>query len=149
MSYNLFSISYNNIILQTKHLTFRLYVQIKIHNKIYDIIKKKEITMDKENTLYLYLKDGKVTIEMFPEKAPNHVARIKELVRHNFYDGLFFHRVIEGFMAQTGDPNGNAAFTGKNPFAKDSLNRTEQYELIQKNPELARRLASDAGVSLD
>ena len=63
--------------------------------------------MDKENTLYLYLKDGRVTIEMYPEKAPNHVARIKELVRHNFYDGLFFHRVIEGFMAQTGDPNGN------------------------------------------
>ena len=63
--------------------------------------------MDKENLLYLDLKDGRVTIELFPEKAPNHVARIKELVRHNFYDGLFFHRVIEGFMAQTGDPNGN------------------------------------------
>lgn len=63
--------------------------------------------MDKENLLYLYLKDGKVTIELFPEKAPNHVARIKELVRQNFYDGLLFHRVIEGFMAQTGDPNGN------------------------------------------
>ncbi|MGN0013871.1 MAG: peptidylprolyl isomerase [Candidatus Gastranaerophilaceae bacterium] len=63
--------------------------------------------MDKENTLYLDLKDGRVTIEMYPEKAPNHVARIKELVRQNFYDGLLFHRVIEDFMAQTGDPNGN------------------------------------------
>lgn len=63
--------------------------------------------MDKENTLYLDLKDGRVTIEMFPEKAPNHVARIKELVRSGFYDGLLFHRVIEDFMAQTGDPNGN------------------------------------------
>lgn len=63
--------------------------------------------MDKENTLYLDLKDGRVTIEMFPDKAPNHVARIKELVRSGFYDGLLFHRVIEDLMAQTGDPNGN------------------------------------------
>ena len=63
--------------------------------------------MDKENTLYMDLKDGRVTIEMFPDKAPEHVKRIKELVRHNFYDGLFFHRVIEGFMAQTGDPLGD------------------------------------------
>lgn len=68
---------------------------------------KAEAVMDKENTLYLDLKDGRVTIEMYPEKAPNHVARIKELVRQNFYDGLLFHRVIEDFMAQTGDPNGN------------------------------------------
>lgn len=63
--------------------------------------------MDKENLLYLDLKDGRVEIELFPDKAPNHVARIKELVRSNFYDGLLFHRVIDGFMAQTGDPNGN------------------------------------------
>ena len=62
--------------------------------------------MDKENLLYLDLKDGRVTIEMFPEKAPNHVARIKELVREGFYDGIVFHRVIDGFMAQTGDPTG-------------------------------------------
>lgn len=62
--------------------------------------------MDKENVLYLDLKDGRVTIEMFPEKAPNHVARIKELVKEGFYDGIVFHRVIDGFMAQTGDPTG-------------------------------------------
>ena len=62
--------------------------------------------MDKENVLYLDLKDGRVTIEMFPEKAPNHVARIKELVREGFYDGIVFHRVIDDFMAQTGDPTG-------------------------------------------
>ncbi|MDO5304482.1 MAG: peptidylprolyl isomerase [bacterium] len=62
--------------------------------------------MDKENVLYLDLKDGRVTIEMYPEKAPNHVARIKELVREGFYDGIVFHRVIDGFMAQTGDPTG-------------------------------------------
>ena len=62
---------------------------------------------DLENTLYLELKDGRVVIEMFPEVAPKHVTRIKELVREGFYDGLIFHRVIPGFMAQTGDPLGN------------------------------------------
>ncbi len=62
--------------------------------------------MDKENTLYLDLKDGRVVIEMLPKVAPNHVARIKELARQGFYDGIVFHRVIEGFMAQTGDPLG-------------------------------------------
>ncbi len=59
-----------------------------------------------ENTLYLDLKDGRVVIEMRPDLAPRHVARIKELVRQGFYDGLVFHRVIGGFMAQTGDPKG-------------------------------------------
>ena len=62
---------------------------------------------DKENTLLLKLKDGDVIIEMYPDVAPVHVARIKELVRQGFYDGLKFHRVIDGFMAQTGDPLGN------------------------------------------
>ncbi|MBP5671668.1 MAG: peptidylprolyl isomerase [Victivallales bacterium] len=62
--------------------------------------------MDKENTLYLDLKDGRVVIEMLPQVAPKHVARIKELVRQGFYDGIVFHRVIDGFMAQTGDPLG-------------------------------------------
>ncbi|HLT78399.1 MAG TPA: peptidylprolyl isomerase [Ferrovibrio sp.] len=62
---------------------------------------------DLENTLYLELKDGRVTIALRPDLAPNHVARIKELARQNFYDGLKFHRVIEGFMAQTGDPRGD------------------------------------------
>ena len=61
---------------------------------------------DPENTLVMELKDGNVLIEMFPEKAPQHVARIKELTRQGFYDGVVFHRVIDGFMAQTGDPTG-------------------------------------------
>lgn len=60
-----------------------------------------------DNLLYLQLKDGTVIIELRPDLAPLHVARIKELVQQKFYDGLKFHRVIEGFMAQTGDPLGN------------------------------------------
>ena len=59
-----------------------------------------------ENTLILELKDGKVTIELRPDLAPQHVERIKTLVRAGFYDGTPFHRVIEGFMAQGGDPTG-------------------------------------------
>jgi peptidylprolyl isomerase len=62
---------------------------------------------DLENTLYLDAPKGRVTIELRPDIAPGHVARIKELTRSGFYDGLKFHRVIEGFMAQTGDPRGD------------------------------------------
>jgi peptidylprolyl isomerase len=62
---------------------------------------------DLENTLYLDLHNGRVTIKLRPDLAPGHVARIKELAREGFYDGLLFHRVIDGFMAQTGDPQGN------------------------------------------
>ena len=65
------------------------------------------MTTDLENTLYLELKDGRVVIELRPDLAPNHVARIKELVRQGFYDGTVFHRVIPGFMAQGGDPTGS------------------------------------------
>jgi peptidylprolyl isomerase len=61
---------------------------------------------DAENTLIMDTTQGEVVIEMRPDLAPNHVARIKELVREGFYDGIVFHRVIEGFMAQTGCPNG-------------------------------------------
>ncbi len=61
---------------------------------------------DPENTIVMELKDGPVTIALRPDLAPNHVARIKELARAGFYDGVPFHRVIPGFMAQTGDPTG-------------------------------------------
>jgi len=61
---------------------------------------------DKENTLILETTQGPVTIALKPDLAPNHVKRIKELVREGFYDGLVFHRVIDGFMAQTGCPQG-------------------------------------------
>ena len=61
---------------------------------------------DPENTLYFDLPAGRVTIRLRPDLAPNHVARLKELVRRGFYDGTPFHRVMDGFMAQGGDPKG-------------------------------------------
>lgn len=67
------------------------------------------VAAEPENTLFLDLESGRVTIEMRPDLAPNHVERIKELVREGFYDGVKFHRVIEGFMAQTGDPTGTGS----------------------------------------
>jgi len=77
--------------------------------------------IDLENTLYLDVEYGRVVIEMRPDLAPNHVARIKELVRESFYDGIVFHRVIEGFMAQTGDPTGTGSGgSGKNLDAEFS-----------------------------
>jgi cyclophilin family peptidyl-prolyl cis-trans isomerase len=61
---------------------------------------------DAENTLLMETSQGSIVIEMKPDLAPGHVARIKELVREGFYDGIVFHRVIDGFMAQTGCPQG-------------------------------------------
>ncbi|MAW51445.1 MAG: peptidylprolyl isomerase [Geminicoccus sp.] len=63
--------------------------------------------LDPENTLEIQLKDGTVVIELLADVAPLHVARLKELTRQGFYNGIKFHRVIDGFMAQTGDPQGN------------------------------------------
>nr|WP_252511381.1 peptidylprolyl isomerase [Phreatobacter aquaticus] len=62
--------------------------------------------LDAENTLVIELKDGPVIIRLRPDLAPKHVERIKVLARQGFYNGIVFHRVIEGFMAQTGDPQG-------------------------------------------
>jgi len=76
---------------------------------------------DPENALLLDLEHGRVTIELRPDLAPNHVARIKELAREGFYDGIVFHRVIEGFMAQGGDPTGTGmSGSGKNLDAEFS-----------------------------
>jgi peptidylprolyl isomerase len=89
-----------------------------------------EAAPDPENTLYLDLKDGRVVIEMRPDLAPKHVARIKELARKGFYDGIVFHRVIDGFMAQGGDPTGTGtggsgvklpAEFSKEPFVRGTV----------------------------
>jgi peptidylprolyl isomerase len=85
---------------------------------------------DLENMLYLETAHGRVTIKLRPDLAPNHVARIKELVRQKFYDGTPFHRVIPGFMAQGGDPTGTGtggsgkkikAEFSKEPFKRGTL----------------------------
>lgn len=74
-----------------------------------------------ENTLVLETTQGRVVIELRPDLAPNHVARIKELAQQGFYDGVVFHRVIDGFMAQTGDPTGTGrGGSGKNLKAEFS-----------------------------
>ena len=70
---------------------------------------------DAENTQFLELETGPVTITLRPDLAPKHVARIKELAREGFYDGVVFHRVISGFMAQGGDPTGTGSGGSKRP----------------------------------
>jgi peptidylprolyl isomerase len=71
--------------------------------------------LDLENTLIMTLEGGPVTIRLRPDLAPSHVARIKELTREGFYDGVVFHRVIPGFMAQGGDPTGTGRGGSKKP----------------------------------
>jgi cyclophilin family peptidyl-prolyl cis-trans isomerase len=78
---------------------------------------------DPENTLLMDITHGRVVIQMLPDVAPNHVARIKELVRSGFYDGIVFHRVIDGFMAQTGDPTGTG-MSGSGQKLKAEFNKT-------------------------
>ena len=80
------------------------------------------LTLDPENTIYLDLKDGRVVIRLRPDLAPTHVAHIKKLTREGFYDGIVFHRVIEGFMAQTGDPTGTGTGGSKYPDLKAEFN---------------------------
>ncbi len=70
---------------------------------------------DPENAIILETSKGRVVIELMPDLAPNHVTRIKELARENFYDGVVFHRVIDGFMAQTGDPTGTGMGGSEKP----------------------------------
>ncbi|GAN77795.1 peptidylprolyl isomerase [Acidisphaera rubrifaciens] len=72
-------------------------------------------TPSPDNTVYMDLKDGRVTIELLPDIAPKAVARVRELCKEHFYDGTPFHRVIEGFMAQGGDPTGTGTGGSKLP----------------------------------
>ena len=77
---------------------------------------------DPENTLVLETTKGRVVIELRPDLAPGHVERIKTLARQGFYDGVPFHRVIEGFMAQTGDPTGTGSGGSDLPDLKAEFN---------------------------
>jgi peptidylprolyl isomerase len=81
------------------------------------------MTTDAENTLLLTTETGVVTIKLRPDLAPGHVERIKELTREGFYDGVVFHRVIPGFMAQGGDPTGTGSGGSKKPDLKAEFSR--------------------------
>jgi peptidylprolyl isomerase len=85
-------------------------------------------SQDLDNMLYLDLETGRVVIELRPDLAPKHVARIKELAREGFYNGVVFHRVIPGFMAQTGDPTG----TGRGGSDKPDLPAEFSNEPFQR-----------------
>jgi len=79
--------------------------------------------MDPENTLIMTLESGPVTIKLRPDLAPGHVDRIKELAREGFYDGVVFHRVIPGFMAQGGDPTGTGTSGSDKPNLQAEFSR--------------------------
>jgi peptidylprolyl isomerase len=100
-------------------------------------------TRDPENTLYLQLKDGRVVIELRPDLAPNHVARIKELARAKFYDGIVFHRVIPGFMAQGGDPTGTG-MSGSGQKLKAEFSREKH---VRGTCSMARAQSPDSADS--
>jgi peptidylprolyl isomerase len=78
---------------------------------------------DPENTLLMETSKGNVVIELRPDLAPKHVERIKQLVREKFYDGIVFHRVIDGFMAQTGCPDGRGTGGSKHPNLAAEFNK--------------------------
>ncbi|MBD8554604.1 peptidylprolyl isomerase [Rhizobium sp. CFBP 8762] len=79
---------------------------------------------DPENTIVMETTKGQVVIQLLPDLAPQHVARIKELAREKFYDGIVFHRVIDGFMAQTGDPTGTGMGGSDKPDLKAEFSNT-------------------------
>ncbi|MBM3543794.1 MAG: peptidylprolyl isomerase [Alphaproteobacteria bacterium] len=99
-----------------------------------------------DDVLLLDLKDGRVTILLRPDLAPQHVARIKQLTRDGFYNGVVFHRVIDGFMAQTGDPTGTgtggsnypdlpAEFTNKAKFVRGSVGAARAQDQNSANSQ--------------
>ncbi len=100
-------------------------------------------TMDKDNLLYMDLDYGRVEILLNPQIAPNHVARIKELTRQGFYDGVKFHRVIPGFMAQTGDPTG----TGMGGSGKKLKAEFNQEPHVRGTVSMARAMDPDSADS--
>ena len=98
-----------------------------------------------ENILHLDLSTGgRVTIQLFPNLAPNHVERIKTLARQKFYDGILFHRVIDGFMAQTGDPTGTGTGSSTLPDLKQEFN---PYPHLRGTVSMARAESEDSANS--
>jgi len=101
------------------------------------------MSTDPENTLIMETTQGPVTIEMRPDLAPNHVARIKELARDGFYDGVVFHRVIDGFMAQTGCPHG----TGTGGSGKKLAAEFNSGKHVRGTASMARAASPDSADS--
>jgi peptidylprolyl isomerase len=99
--------------------------------------------MSDENNLIIETTQGRVVVNMRPDLAPNHVARIKELVRDKFYDGVVFHRVIDGFMAQTGDPTGSGS-GGSGKKLKAEFSREPH---VRGTVSMARAQSPDSGDS--
>jgi cyclophilin family peptidyl-prolyl cis-trans isomerase len=104
-----------------------------------------QASSDPQNTVYLDTKDGRITIRLRPDLAPKHVAQIKALTKRGFYNGIVFHRVIPGFMAQTGDPTGTgmgksdlpnipAEFT-QTPFKRGSVGMARSSEPNSANSQ--------------
>jgi peptidylprolyl isomerase len=102
------------------------------------------MTSDLENTLYIDLPKGRVTIALRPDLAPRHVSRIKELVREGFYDGTPFHRVIDGFMAQGGDPTGTGTGGSKKPNLKAEFSKESH---VRGTCSMARSSSPDSANS--
>ena len=101
--------------------------------------------LDPENTLYMDLKDGRVVIKLYPEIAPKTVARIKKLTREGFYNGLIFHRVIDGFMAQGGDPTGTGR--GSSMYPDLPAEFTNKLSFGRGTVGMARAASPDSGNS--
>jgi peptidylprolyl isomerase len=86
--------------------------------------KAEDLKLDPENTIYLDTTYGRVVIKLMPDVAPKHIEQIKTLTRKGFYDGIVFHRVIDGFMAQTGDPTGTGMGGSELPDIPAEFNST-------------------------
>jgi peptidylprolyl isomerase len=99
--------------------------------------------MSDDDTLVFETTQGRVVVAMRPDLAPNHVARIKELVRDGFYNGVVFHRVIDGFMAQTGDPTG----TGTGGSGRKLKAEFSREPHVRGTVSMARAQSPDSGDS--
>ena len=94
--------------------------------------------MDPQNTIYMDLKDGRVVIQLLPDIAPKAVERVKALCKEGFYDGTLFHRVIEGFMAQGGDPSGTGTGGSKLGSLPAEFTRTQALPARYRRVRRAR-----------
>jgi len=101
--------------------------------------------LDPQNTVYLDTKDGRITIKLLPDLAPKHVARVKQLCHEHFYDKTPFHRVIDGFMAQGGDPTGTG--TGGSPYPDLPAEFSQTAHFLRGTVGAARSQSPDSANS--